>query len=43
MRDSSKVIMVMSTENVRILEVDLCVSDGVGRVKKDLTFAVEFD
>jgi hypothetical protein len=33
----------MSTEDVRILEVDLGVFDRVGRVKKHLTLAVEFD
>jgi len=36
-------INIKFTENVGILEVDLCVSDGVGGVKQDLTFSVEFD
>lgn len=36
-------INIKFTENVGILEVDLCVSDGVGGVKQNLTFSVEFD
>ena len=42
MRDSSGVMM-KGTENVGILEVDLGVSDGVGRVEEHFSLAIELD
>ncbi len=35
--------VILVTENVRILEVDGLVLEGIGRVKENLTFSVEFD
>ena len=35
--------VILGTENVRILEVDGLVLEGISRVKESLTFSVEFD
>lgn len=43
MSDSSIKLEVKNTEDVRILEIDLSVSDGVGRIKQNFTFSVELD
>lgn len=34
---------IKDTEDVRILEIDFCVSDWIGRVKENFSFSVEFD
>lgn len=43
MIDSSIKLGVKITEDVRILEIDLSVSDGVGGIKQNFTFSVELD